>query len=184
MSTYVAFLRAINVGGRSMIAMNDLSEMFQAAGGDRIRTYIQTGNVVFEASSAEAGRIIGRVQGRLRKALKSEPAIMLRTLGEMESLVKSVPFKRFASEQDAKMYVAFLSKAPRRRLALPVVSSAEALEVIGITGRDAFIVSRRKKNGFYGFPNNLIERVLAVEATTRNWSTVTKVLEFATRDTA
>jgi hypothetical protein len=48
--------------------------------------------------------------------------------------------------------------------------------------RDVFIVSRRKKNGFYGFPNNFIEKELGVSATSRNWTTVTKIVEFARRE--
>ena len=52
----------------------------------------------------------------------------------------------------------------------------EGLEAIAITAREVFVVSRRKKNGFYGFPNNFIEKELDVSATTRNWSTVTKIV--------
>ena len=69
----------------------------------------------------------------------------------------------------------FLSQAPRPRLRLPLVVPKEALEVVGIADRDLFVVSRRKKNGSFGFPNAFIEKELGVSATTRNWTTVTKV---------
>ena len=51
----------------------------------------------------------------------------------------------------------------------------EALEVIGLADRDLFVVSRRKKNGAFGYPNAFVEKALGVSATTRNWTTVTKI---------
>jgi uncharacterized protein (DUF1697 family) len=115
--------------------------------------------------------------------MKNEPAIMLRTLRELEALVKSAPFKALAKDRHAKMYVAFLRKAPKPCPTCPLLHEKEALEVIAIAGRDALVVSRPKRSGFYGFPNNFIEDELGVAATTRSWSTVTKVVEFAARET-
>jgi uncharacterized protein (DUF1697 family) len=60
-----------------------------------------------------------------------------------------------------------------------LVSAKEALEAIEMKSREVFIVSRRKQNGFYGFPNNFIEQELGVSATTRNWSTLTRLVAFA-----
>ena len=60
----------------------------------------------------------------------------------------------------------------------------ERVEAIAMTDREVFIVSRRKKNGFYGFPNNFIEKELGVPATTRNWSTVTRIVEFLRQNPA
>jgi len=74
-----------------------------------------------------------------------------------------------------------LSEKPRVKPKLPLVSVKEALEGIAVKNREAFIISRRKPNGFYGFPNNFIEQELGVTATSRNWSTVTKILDFARR---
>jgi len=63
-----------------------------------------------------------------------------------------------------------------------LLSSKEALEAIAMKSREVFIVSRRKKNGFYGFPNNFIEKELGVSATSRNWSTLTKIVEFVRKE--
>jgi uncharacterized protein (DUF1697 family) len=59
------------------------------------------------------------------------------------------------------------------------VSEKEALEVIAIGDREVFVLSRRKKNGFFGFPNAFIEQELGVAATSRNWNTVTRIVKFA-----
>jgi hypothetical protein len=78
--------------------------------------------------------------------------------------------------------VAFLSAKPATRPKFPLCLPAEALEAVGMKNQDVFVVSRPKKNGMYGFPNNLIEKELGVAATTRNWSTVTKIVAFAAKD--
>ena len=64
---------------------------------------------------------------------------------------------------------------------LPVVSVKEALEGIAVKNREAFIISRRKPNGWYGFPVDFVERAVGVSGTARNWSTVTKLGEILRR---
>ena len=71
----------------------------------------------------------------------------------------------------------FLSRPPARKLQLPLVDSKEALEVVAVADLEVFVVSRQKKNGFYGFPNAFVEKTLGVPATSRNWSTVKKLVE-------
>ena len=75
-----------------------------------------------------------------------------------------------------KLHVVFLSRRPRNKPRLPLISSKEVLEAVKIVNREVYVVSGRKKNGMYGFPNNFIEHELGVPATTRNWSTVTKIV--------
>jgi uncharacterized protein (DUF1697 family) len=65
---------------------------------------------------------------------------------------------------------------PNSRPKLPLISATENLEVFAIKDRAAFILCHRKKNGWFGFPNNFIEKQLGVSATTRNWTTVRKIV--------
>ena len=94
---------------------------------------------------------------------------------QIEELVGTVPFKDVEAGPATKLYVAFLSQKPRNRPTFPLVLSKEGLEAIAMRGREVFVVSRPKKNGFFGFPNNFIEKEFGISATTRNWSTVTKI---------
>ena len=94
---------------------------------------------------------------------------------------QAAPFKQSKPGSDAKLYVAFLARKPTRRPQFPLLLPKEELEAVAMTDREVFIVSRRKKNGFFGFPNNFIETELGVPATTRNWSTVTKIVEVLKR---
>ncbi len=174
MAQHVAFLRAVNVAGHASVKMVDVCSAFESAGCRNVRFYIQSGNILFEAPSKNAA-LLARVATRLEPLIGKEPEIMVRTAADVARIVQRAPFGRL--HPSVKLYVAFLAAEPRALPALPIVSSKEALEVVAIDNRDAFIVSRRKKNGMYGFPNNFIEQQLGVAATIRNWSTVTKIAE-------
>jgi uncharacterized protein (DUF1697 family) len=179
METYVAFMRAINVGGRAVVTMSDLQEAFRVAGCQSVRTYIQSGNVVFAAPPGKASALFKKVAGAVSPLLGGEPTIIFRTVTELERVVESDPFRTARHDTKAAFYVTFLAGQPKGRVVLPLVSEKEALEVVAMTGLDAFTISRPRPNGFYGFPNNYLEKQLGVAGTTRKWSTVSKIVEFA-----
>ncbi len=183
MSNYVAFMRAINVAGHASVRMSDVRNAFAAAGCRNVRTYIQSGNVIFESPARDAAAILRKVRSKLRKVLNTEPDILCRTVGEIEELVRRAPFKDLEAEPGVKLYVAFLSQSPRSKPRLPLVSPKEALQAVAMSDREVFVVSRRKKNGFFGFPNNFVEKELGVSATSRNWSTITEIIEFLQMET-
>jgi len=174
---YVAFLRAINVGGHAIVKMTDLRDAFTAAGCKDVRSLIQSGNLVFESPTKSEPALARRILVELRRLMGEAPGLFLRTVRDIERLVEADPFRRFAGKPRLKLYVAFLSQKPRQPPKLPLRSLPEVLEVIGVKSREAFIVSGRKKNGFYGFPNLFIEQQLGVSATSRNWSTINKIAE-------
>lgn len=182
MNQYVAFMRAINVGGHASVRMSDLRDAFAAAGCKGVRTYIQSGNVIFDCPARDRAAILQKVRVKLRDVLGEEPDILFRTVREIEGIISRAPFKEFEAEPGIKLYVAFLFRRPRRKPRFPLISSKEALEVLAMRNREVFIVSRRKRNRFFGFPNNFIEKELGVSATSRNWSTITKIVEFAQRE--
>ncbi len=175
---HVAFLCAINVGGRGLVKMDALRRAFDAAGCRNVRTFIASGNVVFDppgALDATARKLRDRV-GRL---IGGEAQIVFRTVRDLARLVDANPFSTCDTTGGVKLYVAFLSARPPRTPCFPIVSSKEALEAFGMIRRDVFVVSRQKPSGFFGFPNNFVEEQLGVPATTRNWSTVKQIIEFA-----
>jgi uncharacterized protein (DUF1697 family) len=175
MNKYIAFLRAINVAGHAKVKMNDLKQVFIEAGCKNVRTYIQSGNVLFEAPEGDMESHIQVIQDKLCELLGTETTVMYRALHEIEDIMRTAPFKDIETGTDTKLYVTFLSRKPRRQPALPLLSPKEALEAVKVKNLEIFIVSRKKKNGFFGFPNNFIEKEFDVPATTRNWTTVTKI---------
>ncbi len=182
MKKYVAFLRAINVAGHAIVKMTDLREAFAAAGCQGVRTFIQSGNVIFDSPEDNIEAVFERLRVRLCDLVGAETGVMFRTALELEGIIKGSPLKSLENEPGIKLYVAFLSRKPRSKPRFPLRSPQEALEAIAMKDREVFIVSRRKKNGFYGFPNNFIEKELGVSATTRNWSTLTKIVELLEKE--
>lgn len=182
MKKYVAFMRAINVAGHASVKMRDLRDAFAAVGCKGVKTYIQSGNVIFESPEEDTAAVFQKVRVTLRDLLGSEPGVFLRTVRDVERLVRGAAFKDFEAEPGIKLYVAFLSRKPRSKPRFPLRSSKEALEAVAMKNLEVFIVSRRKKNGFYGFPNNFIEKELGVLATSRNWSTLTKIVELVRKE--
>lgn len=181
MTNYVAFLRAINVGGQKLIKMEILRLLFEALGFENVRTYIQSGNVIFADQDGNAEKLAAKIERKIHKALGHEVTVLVRTIAELEAIVLRNPFNRVESGADVMLFVVFLAAEPARDKRLPLLSSTENLEVFQIRDRNAFIVARRKKNGRFGFPNNFVEKQLGVPATTRNWTTVKKIIDFANR---
>jgi uncharacterized protein (DUF1697 family) len=175
MHTHIAFLRAINVAGHAIIKMTDLKRAFEDAGCGNVATVIQSGNVMFATPDPQCADLFVKIRLKVRGLTGSEPGIVFRTIRDMKRLVQSAPFADIEAGRAVKFYVAFLSQKPGTKVRFPLVSAAEALEVIGMRDKDVFIVSRPKPNGFFGFPNNFIEKELGVSATTRNWSTVMRI---------
>jgi len=182
MPQYVAFMRAVNVAGHARVSMSDVRAAFAAAGCEKVRTYIQSGNVIFESPARKVAALLQAIRAKLRAVLGEVPEGLLRTVREVERLVDESPFTERATKPGAKFYVAFLSRRVRNRPAFPLVCPKEALEAVAMSDREVFVVSHPKTNGFFGYPNNFIEKELGVSATTRNWSTVTKIVELARRE--
>jgi hypothetical protein len=81
------------------------------------------------------------------------------------------------ADKTIKLYIVLLAERPKRKPTLPIVDAKDGLELVGVYGAHAYVVSRRKPNSLmYGFPNSFVENALGVAATSRNWSTVSKIL--------
>jgi uncharacterized protein (DUF1697 family) len=173
--TQVAFLRAINVGGTGIVVMADLQKAFTAAGCRNVRTFIASGNVIFDASD-RLEVLRPRIVKKVGALLGAAPVIVFRTMRELEAIVKAAPFGALADDRAVKLYVMFMTRKVTPKPTFPLTLPKEALEAIGMKKDDLLIVSRRKPNGWYGFPANWIEKELGVAATARSWSTVTKVV--------
>ena len=185
MSTHVAWLRAVNVGGKGVVKMTDVREAFESAGCRNVRTFQAAGNVLFDAPGARGGALPNslktRIHAGMQHLLGGEPGICYRALDEVEAIVAADPFGTLATDRMVKLYVVFMERRPARMPSLPLVFPKEAIEITHVRSTEAFVVSRRKPNGLlYGFPNACVES-LGVVATSRNWNTVTRLVEFAKR---
>jgi uncharacterized protein (DUF1697 family) len=176
MPTYIALLRAVNVGG-NLIKMERVREIWLELGFKNVRTYVQSGNVVFEGDGKPAGWLAA-IEQRFLGETRLPVSVIVRTPAELRRIVSGNPFLKDPGIDVSKLHVTFLSGAPQQQ-------TVKALGAID-TGSDRFRVVRTEiyghcPNGFADvkLTTKVIERVLSVKATTRNWNTVNKLLEMA-----
>jgi uncharacterized protein (DUF1697 family) len=174
MARYVALLRAVNVAGHPRMATEELARLFVAAGALDVASVGHAGNLLFSAARG-ARTIAARVAGEIDRRHGERPVIVLRTAAELVALTAAQPFAAYGATPRDKLYVTFLARLPRAPPALPLESPAERLTVFERRGRDVLLSSAPKPSGFYGFPNAFVETAFGVAATTRNWSTVTRL---------
>ena len=178
MTKYVALLRKINVGGNNLIKMDALRRVFETAGFKNVRTFQQAGNVVFESSAKNPASIDGKIKKVLSDSFNTDLRAIVFSLDELAKIAKRNPFEG-VEHGDVMLCVVFLFDEPAQKAKLPLISTSEKLELIAVRDRAAFVVARRRKTGWFGFPNNFIEKQLGVTATTRQWSTLRKLIDFA-----
>ena len=102
MSKYVAFLRGINVGGHKLIKMAELARLFTSFGLKNVRTYIASGNVLFETAEG-ADTVGGRIEEGLKRALGYGVKVMLRTISEIEDIINLDPFCTVEASENVRL---------------------------------------------------------------------------------
>lgn len=180
MPVYIAMLRGINVSGQNIIRMEDLRRVCSGLGFRNVETYAQSGNVVFLTRAMAPSTLANQTSAALRHELGFSVPILVKTLDEMGDMVAGNPFLREGGIDVSKLHVTFLSApVPRRAL-----KNLEALP----KKSDRFYVGRREIYLYcpdgYGrtmLSNTALEKALSVGGTTRNWRTVTALLEIASR---
>jgi len=172
---YVALLRAVNVAGRGIVKKDALRDAFARAGGRNVRTFIASGNVLFDAAPGRLEAIVAGARRRLKPLLGAEPVVVVRSATQMAALLRRGPFAGVDAPAIVKRYIVFLAGVPARRPRLPLAQPDEELDLVHVEARDCWVVSRRKPSGMYGFPGIFVEAALGVASTARNWSTVTKL---------
>jgi len=176
MTTYIALLRGINVGGQKIIKMEVLKKSFESLKFKNVGTYIQSGNVVFETAAANDKQLITKIEKGLKKSLGHDIAVILRTIDEFEDIVKSDPFKG-KLDAKTKACVTFIGEKLKPIPKVPLFSPKKDFEVFLITNRELYSL-RHEVDGRFGLPTPAMEKSFGT-ATTRNWSTVCKLFEFA-----
>jgi len=133
MTAYAAMLRAINVGGTGKLAMKELLALCEAADLSDVKTYIQSGNVVFNSRLSEAA-ITTKLERALAEKIGKPVAVLIRTAAELADVVKRNPFAQAAPNQ---VLVLFLAKPPLRATLAKIVIPAR--EELKLEGRELFI---------------------------------------------
>jgi uncharacterized protein (DUF1697 family) len=170
LTVYAALLRGINVGTGRKVGMSELRALFGTLGHTDVRTYIQSGNVVFGATGTPA-RVRSALEREIERTFCFEVTVLLRTQADLAALDRRNPY-------GAAAYVTFLDGTPDRKLVAALDPAPFAPDAFEVHGREVFVhcpngYGRTKINNAY------FERKLATSATTRNWKTVTTLTEWA-----
>jgi uncharacterized protein (DUF1697 family) len=171
MITYVALLRAINVGGARKIKMADLRAMFATMGYTSAQTYIQSGNVVFQAAEEEQP-LRQRIERQIEATFGFPVAVALRASDEMALLAARSPYPPDALAEDESLYVALLTETPSPAGAERLLASETTPDEFRLIGREVYLLYRRTMRDTR-LTNTLLEKRLGVAATSRNWRTIT-----------
>ena len=169
---WVALLRAINLGARNKVPMAALRDVFAGAGASNVRTYIQSGNVVFTAPTSGGAALARKLERAVDDAFGVPAAVVLRTFAELQRVVDSHPFGRDTSTT----MVAFLARKPPAAKVRAVRALDIAPDQVEIAGSDVYL---SYPNGVQGatLTGARLEKQLGVAATVRNWRTVARLAE-------
>lgn len=176
LATHILLLRGINIGSRNRIAMPELRDLLTGAGFDDVRTYLQSGNVVV-ASSAKTDDVARKTERLISKELGLDIAVVARTQAQLAKVVAANPLQKVA--KDPKRYqVSFLTKKPTREIVRRVEDVAAPSEQVVAIGREiyAWHPDGAARSKLWAL---LAGQRLGITATSRNWTTVTKLLALA-----
>jgi uncharacterized protein (DUF1697 family) len=177
--TYLALLRGINVGGKNVLPMKDLVQMFANAGCKDVRTYIQSGNVVFNAASTVVLGVPKTIAAGIEKRFGYRVPVMVRTLQQMTAILKANPF--LAAGIDAKLlHVYFLADQPSESCCGSLDPNRSAPDAFHVHGQEIYLhlpngMGRSKLTNAY------FDSKLSTVSTARNWATVLKLREMMER---
>ena len=171
---YVALLRGINVGGKNRLPMAELRDIFTASGCAAVRTYIQSGNAVFEATQDLAEAVPETVTQAILQRFGYETAVVMRTGEELRHVAASNPFD--TSGDPRFLHVAFLKDTPSAGAVSSLDPDRSPPDEFAVRGRDVYLcypngVARSK------LTNDYLTSRLKTVSTMRNWRTVLRLLE-------
>lgn len=176
MKTYIALLRGINVSGQKKIRMADLKAHLEELGYEGIQTYIQSGNIIFKSREDNPVQLAHNIQQKLFDKYGFYVPTLVLSPHELLNIISHNPFTSEHGTVTERLYVTFLFSTPRAELSGKLYEQKKHNEHFV---HDDKIIFLYYPDG-YGkavMNNNAFEKILQVEATTRNWKTVNKLYE-------
>jgi len=173
----LALLRGVNLGGKNQLAMKDLADIFIGFGCFDVKTYIQSGNVVFTSKKALASRLPHLVAGAISSAFSLKVPVVTRTLAELLALAANNPFLKSGAERRT-LHVAFLADLPSASNVAALDPERSYPDEFAVRGRDIYL---RLPNGTARskLTTQYFDSKLETTSTIRNWNTVQALLELA-----
>lgn len=169
--TYIAILRGINVSGSKKLPMAELRTLLSGLGFSKVQTYIQSGNVVFKSSEKDQIKLGNQIAEAIKKQYDYVVPVLVKTIAEWKTAIANNPF---TEEDISKQAITFLADKPEVTT-FEIDSKDDRFQIIH---SEVYLYC---PNGFgrSKLTNNLFERKLKTQATTRNYKTIYKLLDLA-----
>jgi uncharacterized protein (DUF1697 family) len=174
MSTFVALLRGINVGGQAKVSMADLRGLLEDLGFADVRTVLQSGNAVFSSPARASAKLEALLEEEAPARLGVQPAFFVRSADEWAKIVAANPFAEEAKRDPGRLVMMALKTAPSAPAVAALQAAVSGPEIIRAHGRELYI-TYPDGQGRSKLTNAVIEKKLATRGTARNWNTVLKL---------
>ena len=175
-STYVALLRGINLSGHKIVKMDRLRKAFEDLGFGEVKTYIQSGNVVFNAPARDPVSLAKKIEERIVRQFGFPVPVLVKTAAEVGDVIRNNPLVKEKDIDVSRLHVTFLSSAPEKS-ALKMLDAIDAEDDRFCCAGEA--VYLYCPNGYHAtkLGNNVLGKMLKVGTTTRNWRTVNQLFQ-------
>lgn len=177
MSTYVAFLRGINVGGNKKVAMADLKKMLEKMKYTNVHTLLNSGNIVFDGPTTSLKTLNATLEAQFEQTFGFTSAFIVRPMSDIEKLIKLDPFKNITVTKDVRLYVSFLPDTPKSILKIPYVSPEKDFQILAVADGEICSVLDLSKGSGTVDAMGILEKAFGKNMTTRNWNTVMKLAQ-------
>jgi uncharacterized protein (DUF1697 family) len=175
-NTYIALFRGINVGGKNSLPMKELVVILESMGARKIKTYIQSGNAVFQSAEKNLSQFSKRLTAEIKERRGFEPHVIIVGLDAIEKAMADNPFPE-AEADPSSLHLGFLASAPKNPNLQKLDNLRKESERFHLSGRVFYLhapegVGRSKLAAS-------AEKLLGTPMTDRNWRTVCKIKEMA-----
>ena len=174
--TYIALLRGINVSGQKIIKIDELRKLFESLGFENVKTYIQSGNVVFKSQINRPEKIVKSIERKIKEVFSFDVTVIIRTHDELKKIIRTNPFLK--NKPIERLYIIFLSNISDNENVEKLQPYKSKTEEFRIIGKEIYLFYP-DGYGRSKLTNNIFESKLGVKATTRNCNTVNKLFEMS-----
>ena len=173
--TYISLLRGINVGENRTVLMKDLKALYEFLGFEKVETFVQSGNVVFNTDQ-NPETLVAKIEAAILKSYEFEVSVQLRQVSDFENIIKSCPYTKLDLEVDkaTKIMITFLEALPKEEQVQKLMTYVEEPELLVILGKEVYLYCP-DGYGKTKLTTNFIEEKLELKGTTRNWKSVMRI---------
>ena len=180
MQKYICLLRGINVGGNRKMKMAELRTHLADLGLENVKTYIQSGNISFQAKEKDYRKLESQITKMIEKQYGYDVPVMVRQMEELQQIFENCPYLK--EEEDLRMiHVAFLSEAPTEAAFAELNLDQYTPDKAQLFKRAIFVHYPKGSHGSK-LSGNLLEKKLGLKVTARNWKTVVKLISMLKDD--